>query len=307
MNNNLDKKVAAVLVTIVTFLFIAAALIPYLKSPANSGNVGSSGSSTISKTEKVDFKASERIIYDNYGISVELLSVDGDANGFTFQIVNNSGEDIHYAIRNYSVNGWLMERSLMQKIYNGMKDTVHVYLEDNEINFYEMHGVEYADFKIYLKLDGSSNYLDIPTFHVETSLAGNNNYYKAEIFTLMMQNEGISVYGAYGNNIGIPYYLMIVNETDADANFTYSNVAFDGEMAYSMAMGPYVNGKSKIIIPGLYTTSRINLYLSDDTNIPELASNVKYDLVATFIRNPNSISTQDVYTIGTIDLDFDVK
>lgn len=252
----------------------------------------------------VDFKTEDKVLYNQNEISVELLSMDSDANGFRFQIVNNSERDISYSIINFSINGWEVLRNAFQTVYAGAKDTLHFELTKDEISLYKMNGIEFVDFKLSYHYDDEDTRLDNASIHFETTLAGNNNFYQAEDFTLYIESDGLDVYLATTDDKYYPYYLMFVNSKDRDANITYKDVAFDNEMVSLMMSGAYVNANSKLIVPGLYTANKTSSLLDLD-EVSEFASNVKYKINVLFYKENGGFSTGDAHDIGVVDLEFD--
>lgn len=284
-------------IIIVAFAFLTiSSLFTNLTSKRDNTEVSSSNNN-------VDFKT-DKVVYNQNDIVVELLSIDSDANGFKFQISNNSEKDISYFIRNFSINGWDASRTAFQTIYAGSKDTLHFELTKDEISLYKINGIEFADFKISFNYDNENELLDNAYIHFETTLAGNNNFYQAEDFTLYIESDGMDVYLATTDDKYYPYYLMFVNSNNRDANITYADVAFDNEMVATIMTGAYISANSKIIVPGLYTANETTSLLDTD-DIDEFASSVKYKINVLFYKENGGFSTADDHNIGIVDLQFD--
>ncbi len=137
-------------------------------------DVESENEQKLNKKESSEAIIEKQVVFEQYGILITAtgLDLDGSYWGPTvkFLIENNTEKNLNVQVRNFSVNGYMVETSMSAEISSGKKinDSLTIYIDSLEES--GIGDIEYIDFSFHIFNDDSwDDSIDTEMIHIETS------------------------------------------------------------------------------------------------------------------------------------------
>lgn len=234
------------------------------------------------------------LIYDSNGIKVTYKGLTEDKTWKThvinLEIVNNSKDDISYAVSHIKVNGFSIDALAFADIYSGAKATAQIGFAKSDIALANINPIKEMLFDLKLENKNTDDVIDVVPVSIKTSAYdGKESPFVFTNGTEVYKGNGLTLFARPNDKTSVrhPLTFYVINDTDRAVALNYDNVAYNDEMVMSMHSGPYIMPHSKKVFD-------MAIYFFDPLEITEI-NKVKMAFTVCPYRNDGSFTSADFY------------